>query len=101
MVSDASQKRSRLVRSRHLASGSAAMSRRITIPLAGLALGLAALVAVTAHTQHPPPGTKPPTGNVREHGAKGDGTADDWQAIQYAVDSGAGAVVLPPGTYRI
>jgi hypothetical protein len=77
------------------------MSRRITIPLAGLALGFAALVALTARTQQPPSGTKQPTGNVRDHGAKGDGTADDWQAIQNAVDSGAGAIYLPPGTYRV
>src|SRR5262249_53507105 len=47
------------------------------------------------------PGVKAPTGNVRDHGAKGDGTDDDWQAIQNAVDGGAGVVRLPKGTYRI
>src|SRR5437899_2437581 len=67
-----------------------------------LGLGVAAAIALSiAHTQQPAPATKPPAGNVRDHGAKGDGTADDWQAIQNAVDVGAGVVSLPKGTYRI
>ncbi|MEH1097896.1 glycosyl hydrolase family 28-related protein [Micromonospora sp. CPCC 205561] len=40
--------------------------------------------------------------NVREHGAKGDGTADDTAALQAAIDrvrSTGGIVFLPPGTY--
>lgn len=47
------------------------------------------------------PGTKPPSGNVRDHGAKGDGKPDDWQSLQNAVDASAGVVHFPPGTYRI
>ena len=74
------------------------MSRRLAVP----AVLLAAIIALAAaRTRQPPPGTKPPTGNVRDHGAKGDGKADDWQAVQNAVDDAAGAVHLPPGTYRI
>src|SRR5438067_932243 len=76
------------------------MSRRVAAP-AALTLGLAVTLALTARTQQPPPGLRPPTGNVREHGAKGDGKADDWQAIQNAVDAGFGVVHFPPGTYRI
>jgi parallel beta-helix repeat protein len=72
------------------------MTRRATLPLA--AAGVAAVLAVAARQQ---PDAKPPTGNVRDHGAKGDGTADDGPALQRAVDAGAGLVHLPPGTYRV
>ncbi len=75
------------------------MSRRIILPIALLALALITVSNYIAHPQQPEPVTKPISGNVRDHGAKGDGTADDWQAIQTTVD--AGAVLLPPGTYRI
>ncbi|TFH46263.1 MAG: hypothetical protein E4H01_10265, partial [Lysobacterales bacterium] len=41
--------------------------------------------------------------NVRTHGAKGDGLANDYRAIQNAVDAaskaGGGTVFFPPGTY--
>jgi len=41
--------------------------------------------------------------DVRDFGAKGDGTAKDTAAIQAAIDraasSGGGTVVIPPGTY--
>lgn len=40
-------------------------------------------------------------GDVRRFGAVGDGKADDTAAIQKAVDSGAGAIQFPKGTYRI
>ena len=39
--------------------------------------------------------------SVRDHGARGDGSADDTAAIQKAVDAGTGAVFLPRGSYRI
>src|SRR5262249_42096421 len=77
------------------------MPRRYLLPTFALAVASAAVLALGARTQQPAPGTKPPTGNVRDHGAKGDGNADDWQAIQNAVDAGVGVVHLPPGTYRV
>ncbi len=46
----------------------------------------------------------PKSVNVRDYGAKGDGTADDTQAIQTALDAVQGApgvVHLPAGKYRI
>ncbi|MBA4188354.1 MAG: hypothetical protein C0467_10155 [Planctomycetaceae bacterium] len=76
------------------------MSRLIVLPLAVLALGVLGTLALTGHTQ-PPPGAKAASGNIREQGAKGDGTTDDTQAIQHAVDAATGLVQLPPGTYRI
>ncbi|MBX6315979.1 MAG: right-handed parallel beta-helix repeat-containing protein [Isosphaeraceae bacterium] len=39
--------------------------------------------------------------DVRDFGAAGDGSADDTDAIQHAVDEGGGALVLPRGTYRL
>jgi hypothetical protein len=46
--------------------------------------------------------------NVMDFGATGDGTTDDWEAIQTAIESFSsanpwpgGRVWLPPGTYRI
>jgi hypothetical protein len=76
------------------------MTQRIILPLSLLAVVLLAMIGLTARTHQIEPGTKPATGNVRDRGAKGDGATDDWQAIQDTVNSG-GAVLLPPGTYRI
>ncbi|HEU5314723.1 MAG TPA: glycosyl hydrolase family 28-related protein [Chloroflexota bacterium] len=46
-----------------------------------------------------------PTTNVRDHGARGDGTTDDADAIQAAIDArqraGGGIVALPEGTYAL
>lgn len=39
--------------------------------------------------------------SVREFGARGDGKADDTQALQRAVDSGLGEIRIPRGVYRI
>lgn len=40
--------------------------------------------------------------NVRDHGAKGDGTTDDTEAIRAATQAaGYGTVLFPTGTYRV
>lgn len=39
--------------------------------------------------------------DVRDFGAKGDGLADDTDAIQRAIDAAGGPPDLPPGTYLI
>lgn len=39
--------------------------------------------------------------SVKDFGATGDGTTDDTSAIQAALDSGAGSVIFPDGTYLI
>ena len=44
--------------------------------------------------------------NVKSYGAKGDGKADDWKALQKAIDAvyqttGGGNLFFPPGLYRI
>lgn len=85
------------------------MSRRIVaLFVGGVALSLLAFTAVgvvgraqPAPRPEPPPLPKVPHGTVRDHGAKGDGTTDDWQAVQNAVNAGTGATVFPHGTYRI
>lgn len=40
------------------------------------------------------------TVSIFDFGARGDGAADDSAAIQAAADSGAAAVIFPPGLYR-
>jgi hypothetical protein len=48
--------------------------------------------------------TSPLVVNVRERGAKGDGSTDDTKAIQKAIDEVAGTggtVYIPPGTYMV
>jgi hypothetical protein len=77
------------------------MNRRVVLPVTLLALGLAASLALTARTQQQPPKTFANSGDVRDRGAKGDGTTDDTEAIQNTVDYGPGDVRLPAGTYRI
>src|SRR5215475_14648662 len=47
------------------------------------------------------PSKAPPSGDVRAHGAKGDGETDDTAAVQKAVNSGAGAVRFGKGVYRL
>jgi hypothetical protein len=64
------------------------------------AISIACLVFFSLGTSQPVPGPKAPSGNIRDHGAKGDGT-DDTTAIQQAVNAAGGAIHFPPGTYRI
>ena len=59
----------------------------VLVLLAGLAIGSSAQRANN--------------GDVRSFGAVGDGVADDTVAIQKAVDSGLGAVILSKSVYRI
>jgi len=77
------------------------MLPRVAIPLALLVIGLS-LCSPAALTQPPQPAAKIPSGNVRDHGARGDG-GDDTPAIQSAVDDAAlsGVVHFPKGVYRI
>ncbi|MFO0825692.1 MAG: right-handed parallel beta-helix repeat-containing protein [Gemmataceae bacterium] len=77
------------------------MSLRVALPLVVLVLGVVGTLALTARTEQAPPTAKLPSGNIRDHGAKGDGTADDTAAIQGTVDASPGLVLIPPGTYRI
>jgi polygalacturonase len=39
--------------------------------------------------------------NVKDYGAKGDGTTDDTAAIQAAIDTEAGRIFLPAGRYKM
>ena len=65
----------------------------VPIVLAGL------FILPTAHPQPPRP-ARPTGGNVRDWGAKADGS-DDWRAIQNAVEAATGHVHFPPGNYHI
>jgi polygalacturonase len=82
--------------------------------LARAAIGLALLAAPTAHlvAQTPPPPASPPlpsfpprTCNVRDHGARGNGSSNDTGAINAAIDAcasaGGGTVTFPSGTYMV
>lgn len=79
------------------------MSRSAIVPIALLITLLAGILALTGRTQQPV-AVQPlkPSGNVRDHGAMGDGS-DDTQAIQNAVNAAAltGIVQFPKGQYRI
>lgn len=67
-------------------------------PALVLVVALLGLAALTSGMHRP---TEPPASDVRKHGAAGDGTTDDTAALQKAIDSSAGLIALPPGTYRI
>ncbi len=80
------------------------------LALTGLGLGFFALGSEAAWAQVPPPPASPPlpsfpsrTCNVRDSGARGDGSTNDTAAINRAISScnsaGGGTVVFPSGTY--
>lgn len=74
-----------------IAHGAAATHDVFNAPLGQLD---AAIAGMTGYTSY----------NVINYGAVGDGVADDWTAIQAAIDAAAvdgGTVVMPAGTYRI
>jgi hypothetical protein len=77
-----------------------------------LGLGLLALATSQAVAQVPPPPASPPlpsfparTCNVKDHGAQGNGSANDTSAINAAISAcnsaGGGTVTFPSGTYMV
>ncbi len=81
------------------------MDRRDALKGAGLVAAGAAGVALTRGDGDPMAAPVAITAeNVKDRGAKGDGTADDTRAIQDALDAvpeAGGAVFFPPGEYRV
>jgi len=69
---------------------------RKLVTLFCLVVVLIMLTTPVLHAIEPPQGYHR---DVRDFGAKGDGTTDDTAAIQAAMD--AGDVYLPPGYYRV
>jgi hypothetical protein len=83
---------------------------RVSGPAVGVSVGAALSPSVAGAA---PPQTQPPSDalngarvyNVRDHGAKGDGTTLDTAALQAAIDTcnrdGGGTVLVPAGTFHI
>lgn len=61
-------------------------------------LGVKLLPYGTARTQH---SKNADSVSVKDFGAVGDGTTDDTAAIQAAINSGAGKIEIPSGTYLV
>ncbi|WP_163099357.1 glycosyl hydrolase family 28-related protein [Peribacillus alkalitolerans] len=65
-------------------------------------LVLSILLTFSVSSIHPSPAVSAASINVKSFGAKGDGKTDDTKAIQRAITSAKGKlVVIPKGTYRI
>jgi Pectate lyase superfamily protein len=62
--------------------------------------GAALVTPLGAHTARTLAARFADTANVKDYGAKGDGSTDDTEAIRAAVAAGAD-VVFPPGTYKL
>jgi hypothetical protein len=76
--------------------------QRATILLAASAAAVLLAAAASYRADDPETARKRyGAGDVRRFGAVGDGVADDTEAIQRAVDSQIGDIVLPKGVYRI
>lgn len=63
-------------------------------------------VSFAGYRQGEAPLPEPPVvADVRAFGARGDGRSDDWKAFEaaqrQAAEAGGGAVLVPPGTYRL
>jgi polygalacturonase len=83
---------------------------RLSVPAIGVSVGAALSPSPAAAV---PSQTQPPSDalngarvyNVRDHGAKGDGTTLDTTAVQAAIDAchrdGGGTVLVPAGTFHI
>ena len=78
------------------------MIRQLAFALALLLIVVGARLAITRAASGESGSTEPATNKtVVAFGAVGDGTADDTEAIQRAVDSGTGLIRFPKGVYRI
>jgi hypothetical protein len=76
----------------------------VLFAMAYMALTIAAIAVLSSLTAQPQlvgPLSAKLTGSVTDRGARGDGVADDTQAIQETVNQHLGAVTFPRGTYRI
>jgi polygalacturonase len=81
------------------------MIRHASRPLSACLLAVATLAAAGLAFAAPvaPPAANPATVNVRDLGAKGDGTTDDTAALQRAIDTASdrrGVALVPAGTFR-
>jgi hypothetical protein len=77
------------------------MPHRFVFAVAFVAGAAAVLFSHAVNPQQPQPALKIPSGNIRDHGASGDG-GDDTAAIQSGVNSAqlTGVVLFPKGEYQ-
>ncbi len=73
-----------------------------SVALMAPSLGTSAPLGLVGFDRAPSSGEVPPTLNVKQYGAKGDGRSKDTSAIQASIDAASrsgGMVYLPPGSY--